>query len=330
MFSRISTPVVFALFLIGLSVSQSSLARPEIGPPSIQLRANLANVAVAELVNITDSHVLEFRKVADLHNTAEDEFRVGSDELNASRLEAGRTYIIAFNIHVINRHPRTVSLRKGPAILANLPGADPAIFHDDENIRRLLSWPLDESMTSPEAMKPVLMAGLETRDSHILNFFVTELLTRAPMMESLSKREYRRVLSLLADANTLPGTREFMLVNGLFPKSVFSDRERRSLLLDAISQTPVRLDLTSLQPAFIRASLKKLEPLAQPEDSSVIARWLHTNSTGVLQAAMDALHRIDPENEEAFLSNALNQTFLDRTSREIIVDHMRRYSLSQN
>jgi len=113
-------------------------ARPELGPPSIKLRTNLSNVAIASLDRVSSDHKLTFRIEQNLHNEAEDSIIIRSDALTAARLAIGQSYIVAFVQWDVKRFPRVVKPRRDGAVIINLPGAMPAIFHPNSDLLELL------------------------------------------------------------------------------------------------------------------------------------------------------------------------------------------------
>jgi hypothetical protein len=305
-------------------INDVAYARPELGPPSIQLRGNLANVTVAKLVEIKTDFSLKFEKIKDLHNSADDIFLVASDQMISSRLSPGSEYIVAYTKHQVDRRTKTVSIRRGPTKMLGLPGAQPAIFRSTDAMLFMFGISVEDSRQSPDEMMSVVWSQIENPDVQIQNFFITELLTRGALTGQLNKKQFKKLVSIMISPDTDPEIRTFILLNGQIPENILSDRKLKKSLTKILATESVNLDLLGSAPAFFRSCFIKLASDNEAVDIKLLARWLRTNSLGVLQYILDHVHRFYPDEEKAMLSRIVDQTLMIDQNRKAIRDRLQR------
>ncbi|MCG8465810.1 MAG: hypothetical protein MI750_13315, partial [Xanthomonadales bacterium] len=173
---------------LGLSLLSASVvhARPELGPPSIKLRSNLSNVVVASFVGQSGERQATFEKVQDLHSEAPESIALRISPQLMQQLVPGRDYVLAYIAYSTQRLLQKVEARKGGPVVINLPGAAPALLADSPELREILAWDLDETVTSPAGLMPLIRSGLTSQDWQYQNFFLTELALRPPLHKRLN------------------------------------------------------------------------------------------------------------------------------------------------
>lgn len=305
-------------FCACLIVSGISFSKPHLGPPSIQLRANLSNTTVLKLVEISAEYVLKFTKIEDLYNEASSEILLAGNKQIASQLIVGRKYIISYNKHYVDGYSKKVFLREGAAVIANIPGAEPAIFAENNEIKKMFAYDLDNSSKSPLDMLEIILKGIENEDPQIRNFFMTELLTRPALKNKVTKKQFKKIFNLFDNVNTSLLTKEFMLLHGSFPDSIMSEENLYKLTIMPLKYMPVNLDLGSTQASYIRVIFRKIEPIIRKEDSEIVSRWLKSNSSSVVQSAAKLLHKINHKQEILYIKQAYKSTLLDKNTRQTL------------
>ncbi|GAB4198473.1 MAG: hypothetical protein Tsb002_33410 [Wenzhouxiangellaceae bacterium] len=316
--------LLMVLLLMTATASHVAQARPELGPPSIKLRSNIANVVVATLAGETDEGRMAFDKVSDLHNEAPQRIVIDGAEHWRDQLMVGKTYVLGFISWQRQRHPKVLKPRPGGPVLMNLPGASPAIYQDHPGVRRLLSWPLDEAQYSPEAMLPVIMSGLDSGDWQLQEFFLTELVTREPLHAHLTPEQRQRVAAMAADASVSPEARQLLLDLGDFLGEALTAQQRLGIARELIASQPLIQDPASDYPSLVRTALFTLEQQGDPTDVPVLSRWLRCEHTGLVEAALDAMQALDVVQLPGIISRQLDDTLISQPRRQALQSYQRR------
>lgn len=306
------------LYILSLFITCNSYAKPQLGPPSVQLRSSLANIVRAKLVSISSDYTLNFRKIEDLHNTAEGDLSMASNQFVAEKLLIDTNYIISFSAHTIHELTSKISIKNGPSIIANIAGAEPAIFYDNKSIRSILTYSIQESIKSPLSMLEIIFTGIQNKDQQVRDFFIVELLTRPKLVAQLDGAQLKIITAFLVDNDTSIKSKEFILQYGNKILNVVNKDELHSMLLNYLKYMPVQLDLGSGQASFIRTCLKQIAPSTKDQDITVIARWLKSNSLAVVQTAKVLLHDINHKTEMSKLNEAYKETLLSNNTRQLL------------
>lgn len=319
------------LILTGLFAGFAQ-AKPELGPPSIKLRAQLSNVTLAELESIGADHSLQFNTEKNIHNTAEESVMVRSDALTTSSLVEGNTYVIAFGSMISERNPitqtspRTTRPRKDGAVILSMRGATPAIFPPNENLIELLSWDLESSEQSPDAMLPIILNGMAEADQQLQNFFATELVTRPELHSELSRKDKRTIADYMGDIAYSPQARDLMLGDSEFSSSVLREKARLEIARDIVGSHPEQIDFGSHHGGLIRTSMRIIESNPNESDVLEMQRWLRSNQPALIESAAEIIFEHDPGSLTRELEKASGYTLLEQQSRDTLKNLIQRYS----
>ena len=213
-------------------------------------------------------------------------------------------------------------------MLINITGAQPALFAYSKPLEKMLTWDLDESVTSPSKMLPTLLQGMLSVDRQQQDFFVTELATRKSLHDSMRKQDFELLLQILENPLSLARTRQFLLTHAGTLNDRLDLRRMHRWLTDTLRHYPTQLDLNSHNPGFIRAALFKLKSLGESKDADLLPRWLLSNSTGVVEAALGAMQALRPGSELDAIEQALSQSMLDYDTRTTLNHYQRRMGVA--
>lgn len=299
-------------------------ARPELGPPSIKLRSNVANVVAARLESRGENGELHFTKLEDLHNEAPAEITLTVLPQLARSLQPGRNYVMAYIGWRQDRFPKVLVPRSGGPVLISLPGAAPAIFADSPVLREILSWDLEQSQHSPVELLPLIRAGLQVADWQYQEFFVTEIATRFPLHQHLTDTDREAVVRLATGPATSPYVPEFLFYNGDFLGAAYAPQNRTEVARHVLRETALRLDAGSAYPALVHTAMEYLAENGDEKDGAVLARWLWTNHNGLIETAMESMRRLGVADLAEMIDEVLTQSILDDTNRRVLENYRRR------
>lgn len=314
--------ITFIILLTTLSMAV--LSRPTIGPPSINLRSNLANIAVVELHSTNTENYLFFKKIKDIHNKADDTVSIKSNKLIAEALELNKKYIIGYSSVQSNRRPVKVSPRKGGAIFINLVGASPAIYAYSKDLETILNWNIDESLTSPKEILPIILRNIDHFDAQIQNFFITELITRKNIYKHLTKVDYEKIIKVLEQSSTPDTARHLMLSYSSLLDKHLSPIRLCGILTNILNNSDVNFDIYSLKPALISRALVKVRGCKQQLNLQDLSRWLFSNNTGIIEKALDSIKILNPDSYFDDLNKILNTTLINTKTKTTINTYKKR------
>ncbi len=314
----------FLITLILLFLVTDVDSRPELGPPSIQLRANTSVTAVATLVEVTDQYTLVFEAAEFLHGEIEPLFEVASDPVTSASLKLGRSYIVSFSPWEMKRFPRRISLRGGPGMVSNIPGATPAIFAYSPLIQRMLEVSVEESRTSPAWMLEVLFEGLgQSSDPHTQNFFLVELLTRTSLGSAMSIKQKAELYDLFASSDTSPQMRQFLLIDGQVAGMAKSAHAHRKVIESILQHYPLDVDSASSDASFIRSLLRQYALDYKRPNYDIVSRWLHSSTTPLLDLSINLLMKQDKVRLLEDLNQLKQQTLIKPSNQRLIEQGLR-------
>lgn len=306
------------------------LARPELGPPSIKLRANLANIAVAELSDISPDYQLTFQMQRNLHNEAEPVIVIRSDKLTSNMLEVGKSYVIGYTTWRVKRFPRVASSRADGGVIAHLPGASPAIFELSPLLIKMFEWDVDESLQSPAAMLPIILQGMASDNPQLQDFFSTELVTRPSLYQQLSSKQKQQIEAHLADSDYAPESRSLMLSDSFFCGQVIGQAKRTHIAQEIVTSQPVNIDAGSADGSLVSTAMHILQQSQQPAHAQMAQRWLSSNQPALVESAAAVIYELKPETLINALKQAMSQQSLQPHTKDTLTMLSKRYQRALN
>ena len=323
----VSSQSLLWLLAVLLICSLTANARPELGPPSIKLRSNMANIVLAEFMHHAEDGDLILKKVEDIHNQADDRIRVRALPNAETSLAKGNRYVVAYVNWQVQRFPRTVKPRRDGAVIIHLPGASPALFPADDKLITLLQWEMEASLQSPPAMLPIILSGMNSKDAALRDFFTTELVTRATLHELLTAAQTAEILKHLADPDYPPTSRQLMLGNVEFANNVLTASQRLKVASEIVRDEPVHLASGSNRTGMVNAALDVLQQVEGDNHAELARRWLLADQSGLIESAAEVIYRQQATDLLSWLQQASAQTSGDSTTRELTLQNLiKRYS----
>jgi hypothetical protein len=316
---------MFVLLLLATTFHVES--RPELGPPSIQLKTEISNIAVVKLEKKSPNK-LTFALVKNIHNQATEHIHIRTTEQVSSALSVGESYVIGYIAWQVNKPNKEVLPREGGAVLMSLPGAEPAIFKDVAEINDILAVDVEDSLSSPQTMLPLIKAGLASDDFQIRNFFVTELITRKSFMQDPAIQV--AIEELILNGNVAWRIKHFILANEGLNTSQLNSKWFKQWAIDTLKYSSTQFDLNRSEPALIVQLIKKSEHFLANEQSAVLKRWINSNHMGVIESTLDALKMIDLDAAISIVNNRLQQTMIDDSMRITLKNYLKRLNNQKN
>ncbi len=309
------------LVLLMIATTFHAESRPELGPPSIQLKTEISNIALVKLEKKSPNK-LTFALVKNIHNQATEHIHIRTTEQISSALSVGESYVIGYIAWQVNKPNKEVLPREGGAVLMSLPGAEPAIFKDVAEISDILAVDVEDSLSSPQTLLPLIKAGIASDDFQIRNFFVTELITRKAFLNDATVQS--DIQALILDTQVEWQIKHFILANEGLSMSQLKSDWFKQWATATLNHSSTQFDLNRSEPALIVQLLKKSEHFLAAEQSAVLKRWINSNHMGVIESMLDALKMIDLDAAIAIVNNRLQQTMINDSMRITLKNYLKR------
>lgn len=317
-----------AMLAVLVLASQSGWARPKQNPPALSLRKPPNTIVAATLEGIDGNH-LSVRVTETLYGPdAEGALTVQVPDWALAGLETGDDYLLAYNDARRNpMRPRKQMHQPGGPRLLHEPGAEPALFPASPELRELLASDSACILGLDRRGRQRLFDGLASAQPALQQFLAVDLYMCPDLRATLSRGERRIIERRIADADSQPLARAWLLRLVLEEGERFGDRG--AALAEAIlSGAPLRLG-DSQQAELIRATLAQLEHSGIAASPAALSRWLRSDAPVLAELALLALRRQDPGLETAALAEALAEPDLPPATRRFLADHDRRLALAR-
>lgn len=295
-------------------------SRPELGPPSIKLKSNISNIAVLRLV-ATDKQGLTFTKVEDLHEKASKKVVLQPNSVIDLGLQLDQDYIVGYIAHKTLKPSKKVIPRPGGPVLMNLAGAAPSLFAVDEGIKKMFLWDVEQSLTSPAEMLPILLDGLNHQDPHSRSFFIAELVTRPSFTSQQNVQD--SIKKLVLDPELGWSDKRFIIAfGGLNTEQLSSEwfcNWSHNTLLFASTQFDVHAEETGLIKTLLENSSNCTD-----YNNDTISRWINSNHAGIVEATIHELRKVDLRSTQQLVDGKLKDTYLSLELRATLSNYLRR------
>lgn len=304
-----------------LAVSVTVMSRPKLGPPSIQLKTEISNIALVELT-AKSADSLTFKLLENIHNQATEQIQVRSKASTSQLLVVGRSYIIGYIAWQVNRPSKEVVPKVGGAVLMSLPGAEPAIFADTAAVKQMLQWDVTESLTSPVAMLPLIKAGLASDDYQTRNFYITELITRKAFMGSAEIKSL--IKELVLDTHVDWRIKHFILANQGLDETQLKSTWFKQWATAMLTHSSTQFDPFGSDAALIKQLLLLVPQHINDSQQTVVSRWLQSNQVGVVESALGVLKQLDLDAAISQVESRLQHSLLDEAMRFTLQNYLKR------
>ena len=319
--------------LLLASLIAAPLPAPPLDPPSKILQSARTQVVVGAFAGRLPDGRYRFIEVSGIRGPDEAPAEVlvrGPDWLSAW-LSPQRRYLFAYTAYLRNpRFRKEVLVDTDGPRLVDGPGLEPALFLDSEGLRAALLHPLDHDTLKTRAFLDGVVAGLASRDTQIHNFHAAELALIGDLGRSGDAALVRAVKSLIDQRDAHPAARATLLRVAAANDAIYS----REYLAGAVQRILDHAPLSGYQQAqpgpgeLVALALQLAREHALKVDLGALQRLIPCDSAAIAEAALLAIRSIDPERERAAAREALELTQLPATTRDFLLDHLRRLDLA--
>lgn len=316
-----------------LAVVSSPLWAPPLPPPAKVLQAPRTQVVVGSYLGRLEDGRYHFAAVANVRgpDTPPEELIVRGPDWLAAWLSKDENYLFAYSAYVRNPRFRKEILvdTNGPQLVDN-PGLEPALFLDAPGLRNSLLHAFDQDTLHSERFLANVIAGLRSADTQLQNFYAVELSLLAELAQRKDPALVQAVKSLLDNPDGHASARAALLRLVAAHEDVYS----RAYLADAVQRVLAQAPLSGYQDAQPRSgelvgmALQLTAAHQLPVTVATLERLVGCDSAPLVEAALLAIRALDPARERDVALNAMKQTQLPATSREFLLDHLRRLDLA--
>lgn len=331
-----STRFLNVLLLVGCALcalTSPAAWAPPLPLPSKVLQSQYTQVVVGSYRDRLADGRYRFGAIENIRGPDEPpgELLVRGPDWLAAWLSPKQSYLFAYTAYLRNPRFRKETLvdTDGPRLI-DAPGLEPALFLDSAGLRETLLHKLDRDTLGSDAYLAAVIAGLSSSDTQLQNFHATEL----GMLGELQKRGdaelVEAVKSLLENGDGHASARAALLRTVAANADVYSRDYLAGVVQKLILQAPLTgyQDLQPRSGELVGLALQLVQAHALPVTTASLERLVGCDSAALAEAALLAIRRVDPEHERSAARHALEQTQLPATSREFLLDHLRRLDLT--
>ncbi len=290
-------------------------------PPSVALRTDTSAVFVGQLHSREGEKLLRFTHLQDIWRSAPESVTVLVDPGISAQLEEGAEYLVGYSIYTRSRLPKGVKKNPSGPLVLNIPGAQPALFPNQEPVRSLLSRPVGTHLNPDEVA--LVIDGLDSRDPAVQRFCAVELTQRPQLFASLAEDQKSRIESVARSATSDPQARFFLLRTAIRQGADFAGAWAEAVAQSIIMSDPLESIPSGKNISLFREALNIVEPQLTASDLEQLRRWLPSPHRGIYEPALRAIGRIDAATEMKALDQLLIQTFLDSNKRAFLAEYRR-------
>jgi hypothetical protein len=298
----------------------------EIPPPSLVLQHPRTQVLVGAYVERVADGRYRFVRVEDVRgpDTTSNDLLIRAPDWLQPQLSAGMRYLLAYSSYIANpRFPKDFIVDSQGPLLVMTTGLEPALFRDDANLRSALMHPLDDETLQSDRYRAQLLAGLDSDDPQLQNFYAAEL----TQVDALNARNDA---ALIAAVKRHTSARTGLLRMVARRQDIYGRRYLATAVQEILRQAP----LSGYQQAqsgtgdLVRAALEIADRDSIVLPIQNLARLAGSDSAALAEAALLAIRRSDAQQETRIARAALNRSLLPATTRTFLSDHLRRLDLA--
>lgn len=311
----------------------TTLWAPPLPPPAKALQNARTQVVVGSYLGRLADGRYRFGAVVNVRgpDAPPEELLVRGPDWLSAWMSQDQSYLFAYSAYVRNPRFRKETLvdTNGPQLLDG-PGLEPAVFLDAPDLRTELLHAFDQETLHSDEFLSRVIAGLRSTDVQLQNFYATEVSLLAELGQRKDPELVGAVKSLLDNADGHASARAALLRLVAAHEDVYS----RAYLAEAVQRVLAQAPLTGyqdLQPRsgeLVGMALQFAAARKLPVALTALERLVGCDSAPLAEAALLAIRALDPARERAAALNAMKLTQLPATSREFLLDHLRRLDLA--
>ena len=318
------------VLLTALTIAQQ-LSAAAIPAPSTVLLNPRTQVVIASFVERLVDGRYRFAKVEDVHGMDEtpDDLLLRAPDWLAIYLRRDEQYLLAFSNYRPNPRflkdqiidtdgPRMINaFGLEPALFRNAPGLDDALLH------------------SPDALQSAsfvarVVAGLESTDTQLQNFYAAEVTQLGELRKQQGPVLIAAIKGLIGNPYGHPSARAGLLRLAASQPQIYSREFLASTLSMILQHAPLEgyQDQRPRSGELVRIALELTIKDSLKISTATLERLISCDSAALSEAALLAIRQLDPTRERDAATAALAQTLLPVTTREFLLDHIRRLDLA--
>lgn len=316
-----------------LAVASRPLWAPPLPPPGKVLQGPRTQVVAGTFLGRLADGRYRFGAVANVRgpDTPPEELLVRGPDWLAAWLSKGESYLFAYSAYVRNpRFRKEVLVDTDGPQLVDSPGLEPALFLDAPELKGLLLHAFDPDTLHSERFLADVIAGLRSADTQLQNFYAVELSLLSELAERKDPALLQAVKSLLDNPDGHASARAALLRLVAAHEALYS----RAYLADAVQRVLAQAPLSGYQDAqprsgeLVAMALQLAAAHKLPVSMATLERLVGCDSAPLVEGALLAIRALDPARERSAAVNAMKRTQLPATSREFLLDHLRRLDLA--
>jgi hypothetical protein len=315
---------VISVLLLGFLVTATSPAARKLEPPSQMLRRPHNQVAIVEASRRIAAERFALAKKAELFGVSAERFVVRLEPRTADSLVVGRQYVIGYTSWRKARFPgKSGKDPRGPRLVRLLAVGEAVSSAAPEVVRLLQGVDEGTQEMPPGELLALLIRGLQSKDLRSQRLFAVELFTRRSVHSGVTATQLELLSKIARGPNADSGARQYLLLGA----PMFSAHDRpgwqQATVREILRQTSTRLDLYSPTPSLVHTALLLLGPTASEQEFALASRWLTSNSTGIVDAALELLTGLNRARTIGRAERALADPSLPGPTRELIGEYLR-------
>lgn len=316
--------------VVALAAASGPLyAAREAKPPSHEFSAKPYYILAIAKATAIAGRAVEFDILQRLSGDSTDENSVvlEFDDQTAAQLGVGVRYIVGYTRFAKAKFPNPDGLVEvKPKVLRSLAGGE-AICAASPLATQVLTRRVEKQYhDNPEGHLSALLEAM-TLDRHLARLAGAEILSRDELTAGWTEEHQAEVQKILQNTDFDPAARTLLLDAGR--AGGLTDSQLAETVRFILSETPMAILAGDIYwPNLIRAAIDTLEAGGAPDSSRYLERWLLAPHRGVVNAALAALQKLEPERELTAIHQALRAPFMDRTARQILQQRLDRLSRS--
>lgn len=322
--------VLLALLAFGLAVPVAWAAQ-QTAPPSTELRetrgATLVTAEAVEPGETAGSYRFAVR-ARHFGPSSHDSIELALDESTANSVNPGIRYLIGYSELARARITDKSQTRRVAPHLVRTVAAGEMIAAMSPELLRLLDGTLDKRHASqPSELAAAVIELLESTDPRTTRIAAGELLGRRGIGKLLQPGQLEGLAAFIGDVDRDPAARTTLVGFALAYREQFEDPWWAPAVSDVLTRTAVALPEGSSWPSLVVTSLRLATSTESELPAAALAeRWLHCPHAGVVEAALAAISRSDPQRLENAVASALRAPFIDARARAALVQAQQRVS----
>ena len=249
----------------------------------------------------------------------------------ASKVRADEKYLFGYTLYAADtRHPgRMVARRQGALMLVSV-GLEPALLHDTPEARAILRLGRHESARSSRHALDLYLRALTVPDPALQYLAAAQIAGEPEVQARLRKADLAAVEAYARNPAASPAGRRVLLEAAYHAPQRLGSSWPGEVSSNLVTTAPVGGydDPAPGLGELVRTAFTILDSSSIVLPTASLARWAHSDSPALAEAALLLLRRQARDAERPAIEQALGDPHLAPETRTFLLDHLRRLQLS--